>query len=257
MAKKPTIPSRRRADVFKEELQPLRRSARIIEQKPFRFGDLPPELRNRVYAYALHEGLEKNKLRELTGHLTYHERRMVHVSMSYPARALSQVSRATRTESLGMYYSKNTFNVCIGATHSPRHRVNRLAALRQWGASTYGQLGAPSIRILNIRGLQRIGNPRRTFTIYTTNPIKPVSFDSPDRYKLSPYIQETDLTALVPAILRPTSKLELTMERIEMLVAALYLVAGLFDGLEDKQRVELLAKVATKAGQKNVLETGG
>lgn len=260
MAKRQTAPSNHRVNTTNAAPQPVRRSARlamlVAMRKPFRFADLPPELRNRVYTYALHDELKNNELRELTSHYRHWERTMAPAGISYTARALSQVSRATRNESLGMYYSENTFRVSLGDVHHARDRVNKLASLKRW-ASTHGQLAAPSLRILSVRERSLFGSPQRTLTIYTTNATRPVSLDPSSGFKLSPYIQENDLNALVLAILRPDGRLELQAEQVEMLVTALYLIAGLFDELEDEQRAEFLAKLATKVGQQGVLEAGG
>lgn len=98
--------------------QPLRRSARIIQKSPFRFEELPPEIRNLIYSSLLSNSPSKYP----SVFATWEERRHVYrgrhnetretldIEFKWPlilsgtAKALSQVSRAIRHESMGIYF---------------------------------------------------------------------------------------------------------------------------------------------------------
>lgn len=76
-----------------------RRSRRIIEQQPFRLLDLPPEVRNTIYALVLQQ--ERVVVLQPANLRTQPTRMM----------ALTQTSRAYREETLGLFYSINTFEL--------------------------------------------------------------------------------------------------------------------------------------------------
>jgi hypothetical protein len=103
MAKTPHQPSsrkRKRAQDDDVVSMPLRRSRRVAFRDSFRFNDLPQELRDEIYSMALRNKVSRHltgKSLELTG------------KMTAEARALSQVSRSVRAESMSIYYSENTF----------------------------------------------------------------------------------------------------------------------------------------------------
>jgi hypothetical protein len=112
---------------------PLRRSRRIALRKPFRFNDLPPELRNAVYSL-----VSKSVL-------------MVHLTdkLPAPAKALSQVSRSVRAESLSIHYSVNRFTVSLLYWSTSREAQQAVSRIEQWHA-LFGKLAAPHIRSLAI-----------------------------------------------------------------------------------------------------------
>ena len=72
-------------------------------RQPFRFTDLPPELRGIIYAFALNPNTRKNH--EDGPQLT------AGLSRSKTALALSQVCRVVRWESMKTFYSNTTFVV--------------------------------------------------------------------------------------------------------------------------------------------------
>ena len=89
MAKTSHQPSSRKRKRTQDDAvaaRPLRRSRRVAYREIFRLNDLPPELRNVIYSMVLRSETSL----ELTGNL------------SPTAKALSQVSRAVRIESLGV-----------------------------------------------------------------------------------------------------------------------------------------------------------
>ena len=115
---------------------PPRRSRRIAYEKPFRFNDLPPELRNTIYS---------NLLRRDEGS---REIGLVDV-LPATAKALSQVSRSVRTESMSVFYSENSFmEMCEyrSTAHETQQEVNNAEG---WFA-VFGKLAAPHIRSLAI-----------------------------------------------------------------------------------------------------------
>lgn len=258
MAGKLIAQSSRRADVSEAVPQPPRRSIRIMKQQPFRFRDLPPGLRNTVYAYALAdypERLHGHELRELTGCVGQNAGHVIQPAMSETAKTLSQLSRATRVESLEIYYAQNMFNVAVQDTALARKSIRRVA---EW-AAMYGQVAAPRLRSLSTSGLfwlkakSGVWSAHRLL-IRTTHPTKPLLISPLEEgERLSPHISEAQLDALVLAILRPQGKLELTAERIRMLLTALHLIPASFGGLNAKQTSTLLAKLATEAGQKEII----
>jgi hypothetical protein len=122
-------------------------------EQPFRFSDLPTELRDRIYAFATHPGTERNHDGEefpITPELT------TGFSKSPTARSLSQVSRSVRKESMEVYYSKTTFQVLnVKDTWSKRMSSpippNR-DPMDRW-VETWGVLAGPHIRFLSISAL--------------------------------------------------------------------------------------------------------
>jgi hypothetical protein len=113
---------------------PLRRSRRVAYWETFRFNDLPPELRNMIYSMLLRD----EKWREVCGKL------------SAEAKALSQVSRAVRTQSLSIYFAENNFdsgNVVYWSTHDEAQK--EVSKTEKWLAF-FGNLAAPHIHALPI-----------------------------------------------------------------------------------------------------------
>jgi hypothetical protein len=77
-----------------------------ITQQPFRFSDLPPELRDKIYAFATEPGV----IYDFLGKKCLARFKLTAgLSESSTARALSQVCRSVRKESMEVYYSKKTF----------------------------------------------------------------------------------------------------------------------------------------------------
>jgi hypothetical protein len=113
---------------------PLRRSRRIAFREPFRFNDLPPELRNAVYSLVLESGylinLDADKLSTTT-------------------KALSQVSRTVRAESLSTYYSVNNFKSILTYWGSPVELQQEVSRIEKW-FTLFGKLAAPHIRALGV-----------------------------------------------------------------------------------------------------------
>jgi hypothetical protein len=113
---------------------PLRRSRRIAFREPFRFNDLPPELRNAVYGLVLDSGymikLGADKL-------------------PATANALSQVSRTVRAESLSTYYSVNSFRSILTYWSNPVEVQQEISRIDGW-FTLFGKLAALHIRALNV-----------------------------------------------------------------------------------------------------------
>lgn len=113
---------------------PLRRSRRIANRKPFRFNDLPPEIRNAIYSMVL----QASDFVQLTGDL------------EATAKALSQVSRTVRYESLGIYYSVNYFVDTIFYWDTLRQAQEKVSRNKRWVA-LFGKHAAPHMDALLIR----------------------------------------------------------------------------------------------------------
>lgn len=76
-------------------------------QQPSRFMDLPPELREIIYTFALYKETRKSLFRDPLNELNL----LAGLSKSPTARVLNQVCRTARQESMKVFYSKNTFVV--------------------------------------------------------------------------------------------------------------------------------------------------
>jgi hypothetical protein len=143
MAKTTLQPSSRKRKRNQDDTiaAPLRRSRRVAFRDSFRFNDLAPELRNAIYSMALRS---EDSLLELTGKL------------SATARALSQVSRSVRTESLGIYFSENDFFAYFSKrwnVHGRARDTRYLGDIPQtegW-AGLFGRLAAPRLRSLQLQ----------------------------------------------------------------------------------------------------------
>jgi hypothetical protein len=133
-------------------------------QQPFRFRDLPRELRDMIYSFALYRNTKIQP-----GQYTKEPDLLAGSSNSATARALSQVCRTIRQESMETYYSKTTFVVrgvpdpwdnmdpIYGNNYPDRLRTrpgfpSPSDALNLW-AETWGVLGAQHIRSLRIAPL--------------------------------------------------------------------------------------------------------
>jgi hypothetical protein len=114
---------------------PLRRSRRIAYREPFRFNDLPPELRNMIYRMLLRH--EDERFLALVD------------DRQDTAKALSQVSRTIRTESLSVYYSENDFAETFQYWRTPLGTQHKVADVEEWFA-IFGKLAAQHIRSLSI-----------------------------------------------------------------------------------------------------------
>ena len=243
---------------------PRPRSTRIKQQSHFRFEDLPPEIRNTIYSYAL---LNK-PFRWPSLFTVWEEFRNIHlnpssgfsrtldVSFERPslltktAKTLSQVSRAIRHESMGIYFAKNFFEFRV----SPRKSsVQMVEQLEDW-ANVWGDVVAPKLRFLKINNVRCYDgtHDRTQVDIDLLNATQPVAISNGWLSILrgkGTGIDEAGLNALVLSILRPKGALELTNERILTLLVALQLLPREFRSIKPDQRAELLTKLATRDGQ--------
>jgi hypothetical protein len=134
MAKLPHQPrSRKRRQNPPVAATSLRRSVRIAHRTIFRFNDLAPELRNAVYTLVLESDDELKLVDRLPP----------------SARALSQVSRTVRAESLGIYYSVNDFNACLHYWSTRNAAQQKVRHIENW-YTLFGKLAAPNIRTLTM-----------------------------------------------------------------------------------------------------------
>jgi hypothetical protein len=121
------------------------------------FSDLPPELRDRIYAFAVQPGV----MRGGNGkeHLVMPEL-TTGFAKSLTARALSQVCRSVCKEPIEVYYSKTTFlvsDVTDSWSPIPHNRFQlRREAMNRW-VKTWGVLAGPHIRSLSISALSTEG----------------------------------------------------------------------------------------------------
>lgn len=142
MANTPRQPSsskRKRNQDDAAAAMPLRRSRRVAYREIFRLPGLPPEILNAVYSIAVRSKVSL----ELTGEL------------SATAEALSQVSRAVRTESLGVYFSENDFHAYLSRRWNNEYlRANYyrsgIPKIEEWMA-LFGRLATPRLRSIQLR----------------------------------------------------------------------------------------------------------
>jgi hypothetical protein len=165
--------------------------SRTSTQQPFRFLDLPPELRDIIYTFALHPDTKAPQ----NGKPPKKPQLIAGLSGSPAALALSQVCRIVRRESMKAYYSKTTFvirdlpdsvaNVLHGiCDFSARSAPPAPAPLDLW-ARTWGVLGAQHIRSLYIRPLEG------SVQISMADIANPVSFDEAACANLSASARES------------------------------------------------------------------
>jgi hypothetical protein len=149
MAKLTTKPgSRKRRQNTAVAATSLRRSVRIAHRTVFRFNDLPLELRNAVYTLVLESDVELTLTNQL----------------STLAKALNQVSRTVRAESLSIYYSVNSFNASVtywSNFSDPSVARQELSRIERWFA-LFGKLAARHIRTLSITHTSIYTRGRRT-----------------------------------------------------------------------------------------------
>ena len=119
-----------------------------------RFMDLPPELHDRIYAFAVCTYMKKTQF----GEILKEPDLLAGLSNSPTARALSKVCSVIRCKSIKAYYSKNTF--VVRGVPDPWDNIEPRPycdygyehPLGLW-ARTWGVLGAQHIRSLRIRPL--------------------------------------------------------------------------------------------------------
>ena len=141
MAKTSHQPSSRKRKRTQDDAvaaRPLRRSRRVAYREISRLNDLPPELRNVIYSMVLRSETSL----ELTGNL------------SPTAKALSQVSRAVRIESLGVYFSENDFHAYLSSWWDNGYRdvyyTSGVPETEDWMA-LFGELATPRLRSIQLR----------------------------------------------------------------------------------------------------------
>lgn len=246
----PQPPARTRKKPTTIATTPFRHHPRIPRQKPFRFMDLAPELRNNIYTLALQQSTDKP---------------LQLIEMPKVALSLAQVSRAVRAESLGIFYSENTFALLF-SYFSPyiggpqgwaywrgivRANVKRMS---RW-ASTWGELAAPHLRSLSILRYEHARWIK--VSIDLTDPLTPVSLDADveggklddDKARMI----KAEFNSLVLRVLSPQGELELTAERLCILVAAFMLPSkdNLLVGAE--QRSRMIEQIGSNAEQRELL----
>lgn len=196
-------------------MTPPRRTTQIAPQV-FPFADLPPELRNRIYSLTLQCDLEPNGFFRLVD------------GPRAAAKTLSQVSRAIRTESMGIYYSENIFLLepwCAYWIHGQAALEYR-KTIREW-ASIWGKIAAPHLRTI---AMSCYGNSLPDdcefddFSIRFDHPTEPVSYNPHPGN--CPCLGKDDMNALILALTRlhGTAK-KLTGPRLEVLLAGLVILS--------------------------------
>jgi hypothetical protein len=215
MAKLPLQPrSRKHRQNTTVAATSLRRSRRIAYKSIFPFNNLAPELRNRVYSMALYT---EDSL-DLTGKLTK------------TAKALSQVSHSVRAESMGIYYSENTFHAYlkrwwtrIGWRRWPIWE-KEFRRIEEW-AMLFGELAGPHLTTLRIEnGFAHLLTHHIGFIDFLT-PLQPVTwtgqrygdFDVKDAIK-------AELETFALAILRPQGEVVRTATTLRLFLLGMQVI---------------------------------
>ncbi|KAK4543985.1 hypothetical protein LTR36_004759 [Oleoguttula mirabilis] len=94
-----------RGAVGRAQAAAIKQTCTTIDIEPFRFLDLPPELRNRVYTFHLATAANDGKIYDLT-------------SLKEPA--IAAVSQLVRQESLPIFFTEAAFELYVGADVDPR-----------------------------------------------------------------------------------------------------------------------------------------
>lgn len=180
---------------------PSHRSAHTIQRSTFRLQDLPPEIRNIVYALAMEEGKELRLVRGLTG----------------TAKALSQVSRSIRADATRIFFSENSFVVIVGIAIGPEGYKADLLRVGKW-AETWSPLALPYIRSLKLTcgGFREC---KRQISVKLRDTVNPITY--PDSgCILSTRIREPDLGKIALAVFGGHAGQKLTYKRLIIFLTA-------------------------------------
>jgi hypothetical protein len=226
MAKTPQQPSSRKRKRTQDDAvaaTPLRRSRRVAFRDPFRLADLPPELRDMIYTLVLRNevlrGFAGNTI-AVTGKLTAE------------ARALSQVSRAVRAESVSIYYSVNTFYAHLAQDFDSTggwralHWARTVSRIERW-SNVFGELVAPRLPSLCIYlvAYQRVPPVCYTGFINFKEPLQPLTwigngllgFEMAEACK-------TELEGFALTVLRPQGKVVRSVTTLRLLLLGLQVI---------------------------------
>lgn len=196
-----------------------------MQQSVFRFQDLPPELRDIIYALAM-EGEGVHRLVDgLTG----------------TARALSQVSRAVRADATRIFSTKNSFLVRVGLTAGSEYFTNDSRRLDDWKA-VWGTLILPHIHSLKLA----CGVPescRCRVSIKLKDTAKPASYGNHNCY-LSYSIRESDMNRIAFAVFKGHGGQAITYEQLlTFLTAVQKVMAELGDTMRIAKVAEVLSRI--------------
>ena len=212
---------RKRAHDDAVATMPLRRSRRVAFRDSFRFNDLPQELRDEVYGMALRNEVSHDllgKSLQLTG------------KMTAEAKALSQVSRSVRAESMSIYYSENTFHAHLShhwnssGIFRARNWVKEVSRIEDW-TIIFGELAAPRLPSL------RIDLARVTWHTYQTGSVDFKELGQP--FTWTAHQEESferseasmpELEAFALAVLRPQSKVVRTAMGLRLFLLGLQVI---------------------------------
>lgn len=247
----PPPPARTRKKPATIATMPFRHHPRIIRQKPLRFMDLAPELRNNIYSFALK--YDTDEPLDLTGQIPRTTLSLMHLS------------RAVRTESLGFFYSENIFALffsyfspsCLMDPYRLALVNAKIRVMERW-VSVWGELAAPHLRSLSILHYEQ-GSWTKLF-IDTTEPVTPVSLQpvvegsKPDSD--GALMAKTEFNSLVLSVLTPQGELELTVKRLCVLMTALQLVASCARVLSVKRKARLVKQITPDFEEQEMLAMG-
>ena len=218
---RPSSSKRKRNQETDAAAMPFRRSRRVAFRDPFRFDELAPELRNGIYSMALRNGVSRG-LRGTSLPLTG--------KWTAEAKALSQVSRSVRAESMSIYYSKNTFHAHLGREFGSRDPwraldwIKEVSRIEEWSL-LFGELVAPLIPSLRIYTAMNMWHNYQRGSIDFKDPLQPLSWVTEEErgYEVS-QTAKTELEAFTLAVLRPQNEIICTATTLRLLLLGLQVV---------------------------------
>jgi len=217
----PILRKRKRARDDDVAAMPLRRSRRVAFRDSFLFNDLPQELRDEIYGMAL-----RNKV---SRHLTGKPLELTD-KMTAEARALSQVSRSVRAESMSIYYSENTFYAYLGyrwnamGSHRAATWTQALSRVEQW-CIIFGELVAPRLPSLRLDLAKMPWHTYQTASVDFKISIQPLAWNTHQEpgYERSDAF-EPELEAFALAVLRPKGKIIRTATSLRLFLLGVQVI---------------------------------
>jgi hypothetical protein len=217
----PSSRKRKRAQDDAVAAPPLRRSRRVAFRDSFRFNDLPRELRDEIYGMALRNEVS----RDLAGTSL-----LLTGKMTAEAKALSQVSRSVRAESMSIYYSENTFHAHLTlywnsmGSYRAESWTPEVFRVEQW-CIIFGELVAPLLPSLRLDLAKQAWHTYQAGSVDFKESVQPLTWTAhqDQRFERS-NTSMPELEAFALAVLRPQGKVVRTATALRLFLLGLQLI---------------------------------